>query len=151
MIPESISAEELDAVAGVLKRKPIIWDNYFANDGPKHCKFLKLKPLEGRNQNVLKHSSGWALNLMNQPHLSEIVFASSVDVLRKNAPPNKSFHDAAQRLAGEEFVHALRAFGNIFVTLGLDRLELDSKQQISQYSMRAGFRRILLIGSMGSI
>ncbi len=83
VISKSISAEELKAVAGVLQRKPMIWDNYFANDGPKQCRFLKLKPLEGRSQDTLKSSSGWAFNLMNQPSLSEAVFASSVDVLQK--------------------------------------------------------------------
>lgn len=130
VIPKSISANELDTVAGVLRRKPIIWDNYFANDGPKQCKFLKLQPLEGRNQDALKNSAGWAFNLMNQSSLSEVVFASSVDVLHNDTVPNASFYDAAQRLAGKGFVTSLKAFGDTFVTLGLDGIDLDRKQQI---------------------
>ncbi|MFO0699530.1 MAG: beta-N-acetylglucosaminidase domain-containing protein [Nitrospira sp.] len=130
VISKSISAEELKAVAGVLQRKPMIWDNYFANDGPKQCRFLKLKPLEGRNRETFKSSVGWAFNLMNQPSLSETVFASSVDVLQKGTLPSESFYDATQRLAGAELASSLKAFGETFVTLGLDTIDVDRKVHI---------------------
>ncbi len=151
VIPKSISAEELAVVAGVLKRKPMIWDNYFANDGPTQCKFLKLIPLEGRNQDALKRSAGWAFNLMNQPSLSEVVFASSVDVLHNDAVPSESFYNTAQRLMGVEFSRSLNAFGDTFVTRGLDKIEVDRKQQILSTLKESKFHRILSIGSMGSM
>lgn len=130
VIPTSISAEELKAVAGVLQRKPMIWDNYFSNDGPNQCRFLKLKPLEGRNQDALKSSAGWAFNLMNQPSLSEAVFASSVDVLQNGILPSQSLYDATHRLAGAAFVSSLKAFGAAFVTQGLDTIDEDRKAHI---------------------
>jgi len=130
VIPRSISDAELDAIARILKRKPFIWDNYFANDGPRQCKFLKLKPLEGRTRNALQKSIGWAFNLMNQPSLSEILLAASIDVLWKGANPTDSFHRVATRLAGPQFELALKKHEQALVELGLDKIGEDGKKEI---------------------
>ncbi len=130
VIPEAIGAAELDDVAKVLKRKPFIWDNCFANDGPKNCKFLKIKPLLGRSPSTLNSSSGWALNLMNQPNLSEILFASSTNVLRKNMLPDVALADAAASIAGQRFVALLDQHADDFLSVGLDKLTESAKANI---------------------
>lgn len=130
VISPSISCAELGAIAQILKRKPFIWDNYFANDGPRQCKFLKLKPLEGRPCNTLHKSTGWAFNLMNQPGLSEIVFAASIDVLRKGMNPEESFHRVAARLTSPQFELMLKKHRAALVELGLEKISEDRKKEV---------------------
>lgn len=127
---KTILADELALVAKILKRKPIIWDNFFANDGPKQCKFLKLKPLEGRNQNALASSNGWAFNLMNQSGLSEVVFSASAKVLLQNASPRESLYESARLLGGDIFLNTLKKFEDEFLTVGFDKIEKDTKNTI---------------------
>lgn len=77
VISPEISAEHLNEVSDVLRRKPYICDNFFANDGPKQCKYLKLKPLTGRSQKSFEKASAWAFNPMNQLHLSmQVILAA---------------------------------------------------------------------------
>ncbi len=128
VIPNSISGNELGEVAQVLKRKPLIWDNYFANDGPKQCKFLKLKPLEGSSGTVLKSSAGWAFNLMNQPKLSELVFSASVRVLKYNENPMSAFD---QVLLNAKDSKSLKTYMNNFVEVGLDGIDMKTKIEIT--------------------
>lgn len=131
VIPKTISASDLNEVAQVLKRKPFIWDNYFANDGPKQCKFLKLKPLDGRTHAALESSAGWAFNLMNQPRLSEIVLASSIDVLNGQEPIT-SLSKIASRIGGTTFGSLLKNNEKVFVEFGLDKIDHDKKQELIQ-------------------
>ncbi|MGC4097516.1 MAG: beta-N-acetylglucosaminidase domain-containing protein [Nitrospira sp.] len=120
----------MDTIAQILNRKPFIWDNYFANDGPRQCKFLRLKPLEGRTHNALQKSAGWAFNLMNQPSLSEILFAASTEVLQKGANPTESFHRVVKQLAGPQFQRVLETHGPALLELGLDHLGDDRKKDL---------------------
>lgn len=130
VISESISDEDLNAVSAVIKRKPIIWDNYFANDGPKQCKFLKLKPLRGRDKKTLTSTSGWAFNLMNQPRLSEVLFASSVEVLRNSTDPSAAFRQMSRKIAGSDIDFIFSQFAKAFVETGLDGLDEKTREEI---------------------
>ena len=130
VIPSSITATELDDVSKVLQRKAFVWDNYFANDGPKQCKFLKLRPLEGRSPEAFKRAAGWAFNLMNQPCCSEIVFASAVEVLMGNERSVDSFYRAAAHIAGPQFEFLLKQDGTFLTEVGLDAIQLDKKKDI---------------------
>lgn len=123
VIPAEITAEELRITKDILKRKPFIWENYFANDGPKQCKFLKLKPFEGRDRQVFEAASGWAFNLMNQPGLSEILFESAVQVLTKGEPPEKSFKTTLEKKGGLGFAEIILEFGGALREMGLDKME----------------------------
>jgi hyaluronoglucosaminidase len=78
VISPSISVEEADKCADLYGRKPFLWENLYANDGPKNCRYLKLKNYDEREPELLKHLSGIAFNLMNQSALSELVYHSSV-------------------------------------------------------------------------
>lgn len=139
VIPKSISADELNEVSRILKRKPIIWENYFANDGPKQCKFLKLKPFEGRDPQALKASSGWAFNLMNQPSLSEILFAASTDVLNNQTDPIAALLKSAEKLAGPSFKEVLQKFAPILNQEGLDKADMQAKNEILQVLDKSRF------------
>ena len=102
VISPEIDSQGLIEVAKILKRKPFIWDNYFANDGPKQCHFLKLKPLLGRDQKALSESAGWAFNLMNQPFLSETMLQMSIQTLQNLEDSKKSFWESLEIIVGIE-------------------------------------------------
>ncbi len=81
VISSSITTNHLKEVSKILKRAPFLWDNIFANDGPRQCHHLKIMPLEGRSKDAVEFSAGWAVNPMNQANLSKLVmgaFDSSV-------------------------------------------------------------------------
>lgn len=130
VIPQAITAAELDDVSRVLQRKPFVWDNYFANDGPKQCKFLKLRPLEGRTLVALHSAIGWAFNLMNQPCLSEIVFASAVQSLKGSEYSVDSFYRTAAQIAGPQFERLLKQEGTLLGEFGLDTIDPDKKKDL---------------------
>ncbi len=130
VIPSIITDNELIEVAGILRRKPFIWENFFANDGPKQCKFLKLKSFQGRSHATFEGSCGWALNLMNQASLSEILFHSSAQVLNKSVAPDEVFIAACRSLAGEGFASFVKKYAQVFSELGLDKMDSNLLTQI---------------------
>ena len=73
VIPDDMPAAHLREVAEILRRKPFICENLFANDGPRHSKFLKLKSLAGRSREAFESAGPWAINPMNQPTVSRAV------------------------------------------------------------------------------
>jgi hypothetical protein len=130
VVSKTIAPAELDEVSEVLQRKPFVWDNYFANDGPKQCKFMKLQPLDGRSKAAFQRSAGWAFNLMNQPMMSEVLFASSVPVLCDGANPLGSFQQELRKAVGEhlDLIERHRA---TFVEVGLDGIDEKLKKEIA--------------------
>ena len=133
VISPVIQGEDLYPVAEILKRKPVIWDNFFANDGPKQCKFLKLKPLTGRTQQSLDAAAGWAFNLMNQAHLSALVYLASIQVLQSNVDPNEALNSALTHFSNEEFKSLVLANKQDFLETGLDQIAGNLKSSLSQY------------------
>lgn len=128
VISRSITDRELDDVAKVLQRKPVVWDNYFANDGPKQCKFLKLRPLEGRTPEAFQRSAGWAFNLMNQPCCSELVFAAAVECLNGGERSLDSFYRVIARIAGPRLEFLLKQDGASLMEAGLDAIQPEKKR-----------------------
>ena len=129
VISPEIPPDHLDEVSNLLRRPPFIWDNVFANDGPRQCKFLKLKPLSGRTSHSLKFSSGWALNPMNQPYLSLLAFVSSLKVLKSDHSPLTSFTQTLSDLAGRDFTTWWSNHGGAFTEQGFDQIDKNALLQ----------------------
>jgi hypothetical protein len=132
VIPAAIERKELEEVAQLLKRKPLIWENRYANDGPRQCKFLKLLPFDGRTSVAFDYSSGWAFNLMNQPALSELLFAASVGVLRGEGDPAQVFSRVVQELGGASIWRLFQERAATFHTAGLDQITDAERKEILQ-------------------
>lgn len=128
VISPEISREHLVEVTSLLKRKPFIWENLFANDGPRNCKFLKLKPFSGRGQNAFLETEAFAFNMMNQPELSKLVFLSSIYVL-KGEDPERAFDEALSALCSSSFKNFLIQHRSEFLDKGLDVLDQDTKEK----------------------
>lgn len=131
VISPIIEAEHLQEVAALLKRKPFIWENIFANDGPRNCKFLKLKPFTGRTKDTFFQAEGFGFNMMNQPELSKILFLSSSLVL-KGGDPLQAFDTALTSLCSEKFKDFISKYAQSFSTEGLESLSNEDKDRLIQ-------------------
>jgi hypothetical protein len=131
IISPEISAEHLQRVESVLKRKPFIWDNFFANDGPKQCQFLKIKPLTGRDNQSLAASAGWSFNPMNQSHLSKLVYQASCQVLQEGQKANLALFDTLRKIVPKELAELLLKFGADLTLYGRVDLEKSIEESIA--------------------
>lgn len=129
VISSEIGLEHMREVEALLKRKPFIWENLFANDGPKNCKFLKLKAFDGREKEIMNHTSGYAFNLMNQPYLSEIAFLASVLTL-KGQKPEEAYKTAIGELCSPLLVDFILEHDQSFLKEGLDQLTAEKKNAL---------------------
>lgn len=129
VISPEIDHQHLREVGQLLKRKPFIWENIFANDGPRNCKFLKLKPFTGRDHDFLQDTEATAFNLMNQPELSKILFLASLLVLKNKQDPSKAFEEALGQLCSPEFGKFILKHYEAFLREGLDQFEESQRNQ----------------------
>ena len=107
----SYSQPHLKEVEQLLKRKPLIWDNYPVNDGARMSPFLHLSPFEGREACV-NLSAGIVVNPMNEAWLSQIPLSSLDASLRTQQGGQAWEQFLAQALgdAAEAFLSDLKLF-----------------------------------------
>lgn len=127
VISPLIDSDHLKEVTSLLKRKPYIWENFFANDGPKNCKFLKIKPYSGRSPDLLQFSEAFAFNLMNQAELSKIVFLASKYVLVDGMSDIAGLEKALAELCTKSLVQFIIKFKDEFLTKGIDLFSEEEK------------------------
>jgi hyaluronoglucosaminidase len=132
VISEEISRTHLEEVSSILGRKPFIWENIFANDGPRNCKFLKLKYFTGRDDSLSSGTSGVAFNLMNQPYLSQLVYLSSLFVMNENLAPADAFGKSCYVLYTAELAQFMLKNRTLFLEGGLDKITEDEKKILIQ-------------------
>lgn len=128
VISPTIDQAHLKEVTTLLKRSPFIWENLFANDGPRNCKFLKLRAFSGREAGVLELTEAFAFNLMNQPQLSKILFLASVYVLRNKMDSDVAFGAALEQLCSSTLKDFILAHKDAFLNQGLDQFDLEAKE-----------------------
>lgn len=127
VISPEIPRAHLSEVEKLLRRKPFMWENLFANDGPKNCKFLKLKPFSGREEKLDDLTEAWGFNMMNQPELSKMTFLASVKVLRDNVPAETAFEESVRALCSPAFAEFLLSHRKVFLEKGLDVMTAEEK------------------------
>ena len=129
VISDSIPDEHLIEVSKILRRKPFICDNIFANDGPNNCKFIKLKNPVSVSAAAKNLTSHWAFNPMNQPELSKLVLLAG-----KRALVGESSDDnylvACGGVYTASFSEWLLAHRGELLLQGLDKLTAIKKQQM---------------------
>ncbi|MBA2404964.1 MAG: beta-N-acetylglucosaminidase domain-containing protein [Bdellovibrionales bacterium] len=127
VISEEISRAHLEEVRALLGRKPFIWENIFANDGPRNCKFLKLKYFTGRDDSLVSETSSVGFNLMNQPYLSQILFLASYWVMTKNLSPQLAFENSCHELCSPQMAQFIIQHRSVFLNDGLDKVSGEEK------------------------
>jgi hyaluronoglucosaminidase len=129
VISLEVPRQHLADVESLLKRKPFMWENLFANDGPKNCKFLKLRPFAGRSEKLDDLSEAWGFNMMNQPELSKITFLGSKKVLIDALAPDVAFRESVIELSTPSFAKFILSHQQEFLEKGLDGLSAESKEE----------------------
>jgi hypothetical protein len=129
VISIELNTDHLIETTELLKRRPFLWENLYANDGPRNCKFLKLRPFAGRSKETLKHVEAFGLNMMNQPELSKILYLSSKFVLDGEVP-EEAFSHSLNNLCSPGLKNFIELNKNNFFNLGLDSLKEEEKKNL---------------------
>ncbi len=121
----SYSAGHLERVAGQLRRKPFLWDNYPVNDGPRMSPHLHLRAFTGRPAAIAGHISGHAINPALQPALSLIPALTLAESYAKGEQyvEDEAFSRAATEVAGGDLAPVLQDDLDLLQDIGLDGLE----------------------------
>jgi hyaluronoglucosaminidase len=80
VISTAYSRQDIDEVATLIGRQPILWDNYPVNDGRLTSSHLHLQPYSGRPATLSKWVQGHCVNPMNQPELSKLVLMTLAEL-----------------------------------------------------------------------
>lgn len=130
VISAEIPADHLERVAAELKRAPFLCDNYFANDGPKNCKFLKFRLPTGREPAAFAKAGFWGLNPMNQIYLSQIVMLAFAMGARDGLAPEKAFERALGALCSQPVASAILKDRLLFLETGLEKMDEETRLQL---------------------
>jgi hyaluronoglucosaminidase len=104
VLSTTITAADTDTIAAIIKRKPIIWDNYPVND---YTYAVKKKPrlimgaVTGRDPNLSAHVSGYLINPMIQEEASQLPMYTTAAYLANPTgyDPDAAWRDGANHLS----------------------------------------------------
>jgi hyaluronoglucosaminidase len=98
----TISAADADAVARLLEREPLIWDNYPVNDAAMLGE-LHLGPIRGRDPGLDDHVRGILVNPALEPEATLIPLATWAEYLRDplNYDADAAWRRALREVAGD--------------------------------------------------
>ena len=118
------SPGHLARVAGQLRRKPVLWDNYPVNDGPRMSNFLHLRAMTGRPAAIGAHLSGHAVNPALQPTLSRIPLLTLAASYRDGEAYQygRAFRAAADTVLGPELAGHVQGHLGLLQDTGLSRM-----------------------------
>ncbi len=120
-----LSPGHLARVSDQLGRKPLLWDNYPVNDGPRMSPFLHLRGFTGRPAAISGHIAGHAINPALQPVLSCIPALTLVESYASGEAYDygAAFGRAAEAVLGTELAALVGDRLSAMQDVGLDRLE----------------------------
>jgi hyaluronoglucosaminidase len=145
VISPEISVNHLKEIGAILKRKPFLWENIFANDGPKNCKFLKLCSFTGRENDALNWCEAFGFNMMNQPQLSKITFLAAVFTLHGEGP-DEALEHSLNELTTLPFKTFILKMKESLQTKGLDHFTDEEKRSlINELRLFSDFAAIEII------
>jgi hyaluronoglucosaminidase len=130
VISDILDTKHLNEVVNIIGRQPFIWENFFANDGPRNCKFLRLRYLTGRDQGLTNLTSAVGFNLMNQAYLSQITFLAALMVIRDNFTPEDGFNESLRELCSLKLARFISDNRRLFLEQGLDKISEELRQEL---------------------
>ena len=122
------SPGHLARVASQLRRKPVLWDNYPVNDGPRMSQYLHLRAMTGRPAAMGQHLSAHAVNPALQPVLSRIPLLTLADSYRLGDAYQygAAFNEAARTVLGEPLAAQVQVHISRFQQFGLPLTEAET-------------------------
>ena len=136
--PEVCSREftpgHLARVAGQMRRKPILWDNYPVNDGARMSQHLHLRAFTGRPGAIGGLITGHAINPASQPLLSRIPALTLAESYREGDGYDygAAFDRAARALLGDTLAARLAKDILTLQDRGLDRFANDRRTTLRE-------------------
>lgn len=124
VVSREYSVAHLDRVAGELRRRPFLWDNYPVNDGQRMSQYLHLRAFTGRPAAIASHIAGHGINVALQPTLNRVP-ALTLPMSYERGPAyayGAAFEEAAKQVLGDELGAMLRDDLLTLQDVGLDRL-----------------------------
>jgi hypothetical protein len=114
----------LDRVAGQMRRKPFLWDNYPVNDGPRMSRHLHLRGFTGRPAAMGDHVAAHGINTASQPVLSRIPALTLVEsyALGEGYEYAAAFRRAAEAVLGPDLADAVERTLLLLEDSGLEGL-----------------------------
>lgn len=133
---KEISAGHLARVEAQLGRKPLLWDNYPVNDGPRMSNYLHLRAFTGRHAGIGAHLAGHAINPALQPTLSLIPALTLAEAYAQGDAYEygAAFARAAEAVLGPGLAKLVQGDLIAFQDLGLDRLEARAEKLRARYA-----------------
>jgi len=108
VVSREITKNDASAFGKVIRRKPMLWDNYPVNDyfrdnDPPRLR-LNFGPFRGRSSDLPQHLSGYLSNPMNESESSRVSLLTLADYLAdpQKYSPEKSFERSIERLHSRE-------------------------------------------------
>jgi hyaluronoglucosaminidase len=128
------SPGHLERVGDQLRRRPLLWDNYPVNDGPRMSPYLHVRAFTGRPASIGPHIAGHGVNPALQPVLSRIPALSLAESYRlgERYQYGEAFRAAAELALGPDLARLAERHIGFFQDVGLDRLEPETAQRLRE-------------------
>jgi len=132
----AFSPGHLERVTNVLRRKPLLWDNYPVNDGPLMSQSLHLRAFTGRPASIARHISGHAVNPACQAVLSRIPALTLAESYREGDgyEYGAALGRAAEAVLGADLGALIVRHLSALQDTGLDRLADGVERLRSRYA-----------------
>ena len=138
VISKSYSRSDMDEVAALIDRRPILWDNYPVNDGRLTSSYLHLQPFSGRPAALCHWVQGHCVNPMNQPELSKLVLMTLAELYRTGVDfdSGQALRHALTTIKPAELAGMLADDIDTFQLIGLKGMEQPLvREYIERYSV----------------
>ena len=98
-----MTAEQVERVAGIIGRPPLIWDNYPVNDEPDRHD-LRMGPIRGRDARLEGTTRGILVNPALEPEMTLVPLLTWGEFLADPAgyDPHDAWRRAVRRVAGSD-------------------------------------------------
>ena len=126
------SPGHLARVAGEMRRKPFLWDNYPVNDGPRMSRHLHLRAFTGRPASIGREIAAHGINTASQAVLSRIPALTLAESYARGDAYQylAAFRRAASEVLGPDLADAVERSLLLLEDTGLDGLDDERRARL---------------------
>ena len=129
IISDGYSAQHIAEVTEQIRRKPFIWDNHISNDSRIRTNYLFVDPSSDAWELPAAAVAGFAINPMNQAHLSRVALGGYKQLL-EDPREQVLLANVCRPLAGASFAERLAADRDLFQLKGLEQIDANTRERL---------------------